>query len=357
MIKNWQLIDLFYLLYLEKYKPHHIINFVNKFDSYSSLTDAIGRTNLEFEADYREHINLKINQILEVCENNNYKIISFWDENYPILLRNISSPPLILYVKGDYNFNYEKLIAVVGTRHNTFYGKMVAERFARELVENGVDIVSGLATGIDSITHKEVLKHNGHTIAVVASGLNKISPTAAQKLANEIIEHGGAVISEYPPDESAQIGYFPQRNRIISGISSATLVVESSVKGGSLITARFAFDQGREVFAIPGNINYEHSVGCNNLIKSNIASLCLSPEDILENLGWQNYKLYNVNKEIQFNSEIERNIYESLGFDPVSLDTLLDKLDIDISTILVNLLNLELTGLIKQLPGKQYIRI
>ncbi len=357
MIKDWQLSDLFSLLYLEKYKPHHIINFVNKFDSYSSLISAIGETNLEFDSKYLEDVRIKVNKILEASEDKKYKIITYWDENYPNNLKSISSPPLLLYVWGDYNMNYEKLVAVVGTRHNTFYGKMVAERFAKELVANGVDIVSGLAAGIDSITHKEVLKHNGHTVAVVASGFNKISPSNAQKLSAEIIEHGGAIISEYPPDEPAQIGYFPQRNRIISGMCKATLVVESSEKGGSLITARFAFDQGREVFAIPGNINYEHSIGCNNLIKNNIASLCLTPDDILENLGWKNDKLFKENKEINFGSDMEKAIYESLGYDPVSLDTLLEKLDIDISTILVNLLNLELTGLIKQLPGKQYIRI
>lgn len=356
MIKNWQLSDLFSLLYLEKYKPHHIINFVNKFDSYNALIDAIGKTNLEFDSKYLEDVHIKIDKMLEVSDDKKYKIITYWDENYPDNLRSISSPPLLLYVWGDYNLNYEKLVAIVGTRHNTFYGKMVAERFAKELVANGVDIVSGLAAGIDSITHKEVLKHDGHTVAVVASGFNKISPISAQKLSTEIIEHGGAIISEYPPDEPAQIGYFPQRNRIISGICRATLVVESGEKGGSLITARFAFDQGREVFAIPGNINYEHSIGCNNLIKNNIASLCLTPDDILENLGWKQDKLLTEKREIKFNNEFEKTLYESLGYDPISLDTLLEKLDIDISTILVNLLNLELTGLIKQLPGKQYIR-
>lgn len=357
MIKNWKLTDIFNLLYLEKYKPHHIINFVNKFDSLISLTDAIGQANLEFDSNNKDHIYSKINQIFEMCDKKNFKIYSYWDENYPNLLRNISSPPLLLYVWGDYNLNYDKFVAIVGTRHNTFYGKMVAERFAKELVNNGVVIVSGLAAGIDSITHKEVIKNNGHTIAVVASGFNKISPSNANKLCGEIIEHGGAIISEYPPDEPAQIGYFPQRNRIISGISKATLVVESGAKGGSLITARFAFDQGREVFAIPGNINYEHSVGCNNLIKNNIASLCLSPNDIFENLGWKKDEFFSETKEVKFSNDNEKTIYDSLGYDPMSLDSLLEKLDIDISTILVNLLNLELNGLIKQLPGKQYIRI
>lgn len=357
MIKNWQLKDLFNLLYIEKFKPHRIIYFVNKFDSYYSLINTIGKNNLELESNYNDKIWGRINQIFEICKSKNYKIVTFWDESYPELLRNISSPPLLLYVSGDYNLNYEKLIAIVGTRRNTFYGKMIAERFAKELVENEVDIVSGLASGIDTITHKEVLKHNGHTIAVVASGFNKISPINAQKLANEIVEHGGALISEYPPDEPAQIGYFPQRNRIISGISKATLVIESSLKGGSLITARFAFDQGREVFAIPGNINYERSVGCNNLIKNNVASLCNSPMDILENLGWNKDNLFFDKKEISFSNETEKAIYESLGFDPITLDILLEKFDIDISTLLVNLLNLELAGLIKQLPGKQYIRI
>lgn len=357
MVKNWQLTDLFTLLYIDNYKPHHIINFVNKFDSYSSLIDAIGQSDLNLELNKSCKSKEKIQQILEICSENGYKILTYWDDEYPRLLKNIASPPLMLYSWGNYDLNYNKLLAIVGTRKNSFYGKLVAEKFVRELVENQVDIVSGLATGIDTITHKEVLKHKGHTIAVVASGFKKISPISAQKLSLQIIENGGALISEYPPDEPAQIGYFPQRNRIISGISSATLVVESSEKGGSLITARFAFDQGREVFAIPGNINYEHSIGCNNLIKNNIASLCSSPNDILENLGWKNEFLFNEKKNISFGNDTEKLIYDTLGYDPISLDILLEKLDIDISSILVNLLNLELTGLIKQLPGKQYIRI
>jgi len=356
MIKKWKLRDLFNLMYIDKFKPHHIINFVNKFDSYDSLIESIGNNNLEFNFEYRREINSKIDRIIETCNEKNYRILNYWDQDYPKLLKNISSPPVILYVWGNYNLNYEKLIAIVGTRHSTFYGKMVVERFCRELVECGVDIVSGLAAGIDSLTHKEVIKNNGHTIAVVASGFQKISPISAQKLAREIIEHGGALVSEYPPDEPAQIGYFHQRNRIISGMSSATLVIESGEKGGSLITARFAFDQGRDVFAVPGNINYERSIGCNNLIKNNIASLCLSANDILDTLGWNNNKLFTNKKEINFNNEIESQIFEAIGFDPISLDSLLEKLDIDVSVILVNLLNLELTGLIKQLPGKQYVR-
>lgn len=356
MIKKWNLRDIFSLLYLDKFRPHHIINFVTKFDSYDNLKQIIENSHLDFDKEFRIKINSKIDKIIDTCNEKNYRILTYWDEDYPQLLRNIASPPVILYVWGNYNLNYEKLIAIVGTRHNTFYGKMVVERFCRELVESGVDIVSGLAAGIDSLTHKEVLKNNGHTVAVVASGFQKITPNTAQKLAREIIEHGGALVSEYPPEEPAQIGYFPQRNRIISGISWATLVVESGEKGGSLITARFAFDQGREVFAIPGNINYERSAGCNNLIKKNIASLCLSASDILENLGWSKNQLFTDKKEIKFSNEFESVIYESIGFDPISLDTLLEKLDIEVSTILVNLLNLELTGLIKQLPGKQYVR-
>lgn len=357
MVKDWKLIDVYKLLYLDKFKPHHIINFVNKFNSYDNLIETIGHSSNKLDFDYNNVILEKIFKIIDDCDDQKIQIITYWDTNYPELLRQIQSPPLILYKEGTCDLNHNKKISIVGTRHNTYYGKMIVEKFIPEFVSRNIQIVSGLAAGIDSITHKEVLKHKGHTIAVVASGLRKISPSYSIKLSKEIIENGGAVISEYPPNESAQIGYFPQRNRIISGLSQATLVIESAEKGGSLITARFAFEQGREVYAIPGNINYERSSGCNNLIKNNIAKLCSSPMDILQDFGWNDNQIIPNKQNFEFESEIERNVFETLGYDPVNIDYLIDKLEIDVATIMVNLLNLEIKGLIKQLPGKQFIRI
>ena len=215
-------------------------------------------------------------------------------------------------------------------------------------------IVSGLAAGIDTIAHTTALHAQGLTIAVIGSGINKISPYSSNKLANEIVERGGAIVSEYKNEVSATPAYFPQRNRIISGLSNATLVVESGEKGGSLITARFAFDQNRSVYAIPGNINSEKSKGANALIQKNIASIAISPEQILDDLGYT--ALFKSQaKQKQYLSVQDNLIIDNLSGDPIHIDALSERTNIPIVELTVKLLDLEFKDLIKQLPGRHYI--
>lgn len=197
------------------------------------------------------------------------KIIKITMENkkYPILLKQIYDPPKCLYVMGNIEILNNPSIAIVGCREATEYGKKAATYFSYNLAKQNVTIVSGLARGIDSYSHIGALKANGKTIAVIGSGLDIIYPKENEQLAKKIVEQGGAIISEYPLGTRPQKEHFPARNRIISGISQATLVIEAKEKSGSLITADFAMEQGKDVYSVPGNINSKNSVGTNNLIK------------------------------------------------------------------------------------------
>lgn len=207
------------------------------------------------------------------------------NENYPVQLRNIYNPPLKLYVLGNKEILKQKAVAIVGSRDATEYGKKVAFQFSRNLSENGINIISGLALGIDTYAHLGTLQNNnkGKTIAILGSGLDNIYPKQNVELAKTIIKNGGCIISEYPLGTKPEKLHFPQRNRIISGLSKGVLVVEASEKSGSLITADFALEQGKEVFAVPGNILINTSVGTNNLIKQG-AKLVTNYEEVLEEI-------------------------------------------------------------------------
>ncbi|HPD33547.1 MAG TPA: DNA-processing protein DprA [Candidatus Kapabacteria bacterium] len=354
----------FFILYLNKHlQAHQIRNIIDRYDSLSKFLDNtalnsfINDANLFDSLEQNEKIKDVIPKFIEKCQKLNIQMITYWDNQYPELLRNISSPPILLYIKGNLDLENKKCIAVVGTRRHTTYGKLTAERFVSYFAERDVAIVSGLAYGIDTIAHKATLERKGKTIAVVASGLDKIGPQLAKDLSNKIIDEGGAIISEYLPGTSAKPGYFPQRNRIISGLCSATLVIESGIKGGSLITAQYALEEGREVFAVPGNITSEKSQGTNFLIKNNSAIPALSPEQMFKDLGWDKF-IFKENGEnsLKFDNDLEQKIFDALSFDPIQIDELSDKLNMEMSQLLVSLLNLEFKGYIKELAGKNYIR-
>ena len=212
--------------------------------------------------------------------------ISIKNNEYPNQLKNIYDPPAKLYVLGNRSILNQKNFAIVGSRKATEYGKKVAMQISKELSENGLNIVSGLAIGIDSYAHLGCLqvKDAGKTIAILGSGLDVIYPKENRKLAEQIINSGGCIISEYPIGSKIEKNNFPQRNRIISGLSEGILVVEASKKSGALITAEFGIEQGKEVFAVPGDINREQSEGCNLLIKDG-ANVVTSSQDIIYVIG------------------------------------------------------------------------
>lgn len=210
--------------------------------------------------------------------------IDIGSAEYPEKLRMIHDPPKELYYKGDLSLLHEKSIGVVGSRKYTLYGKNVALMTGRRLAEAGVPVVSGLALGIDAFSHEGALEVNGKVIGVLGSGIDRMGPARNKKLMDRGIEAGGLVVSEYEPDFNACPGTFPQRNRIISGLSDALIVVEAGLESGSLITAKFASEQGRTVYAVPGNINSSSSIGCNLLIRDGAVPLVII-DDILRDLG------------------------------------------------------------------------
>jgi DNA processing protein len=291
-----------------------------------------------------------------VCKREDVQICSYWNEEYPALLKKIFYPPTLVYVRGDLQPSDAAAIAIVGTRHCTDYGRMVAEQYAIGFAQAGIVVVSGLATGIDSFAHKAAVKAGGTTYAVIASGIDCISPQLSAALANEISGGKGAIVSEYPCGMGAQRAYFPRRNRIITGISKGVVVVESGEKGGSLITARFALDENRELFAVPGRIYSERSKGTNLLIQRSEARLTLSSNDVLVTLGFAAGGAQSVEAAPELNP-LERSIYNALTGDPIHIETLAERTNASVQDLLFVLLELEFRGLVRQMAGKQFMRL
>lgn len=280
--------------------------------------------------------------------------ISISDENYPKLLKNIYSPPIILYILGNIVDRDKESIAIVGTRTNTSYGKKNTEVFATELAKNGVTIVSGLARGVDTLAHKYTIDAGGRTIAVIGSGIDVIYPKENKELFYRIIENG-AVISEFEPGTKPDAINFPRRNRIISGLSMGVLIIETRIKGGAMQTASLALDQNKDVFAIPGEINKPFSEGTNYLIQKNEAKLVIKPSDILE----EYYSRINIStketKKMDLDLNLfEQKIYDVLSDEPIHIDEISTKTGLSTSDTLVNLLTIEFKGLIMQMPGKYF---
>jgi len=285
------------------------------------------------------------------------EIITFFDTDYPALLKQISSPPIALYVFGSITEEDANSVAIVGTRRPTSYGKRQAERFSKALVENSITIVSGLARGIDTIAHNSALKFGGRTIAVIGSGLDVIYPSENKKLARAIAE-SGAVISEYPLGTKPDAQNFPKRNRIIAGLSRGSLIVETKINGGAMYTANFALEQNREVFAVPGNIEVPQSEGTNFLIKKSGAKLVQTAQDIFDELNIF-IDASNEKREVRPPSDLtlfEQQIFEALSSTPIHVDKLAESAKMNTSECLVHLLTLEFKGLVQQHPGKTFTR-
>lgn len=286
------------------------------------------------------------------------RITHFWDQIYPEPLRQIYAPPIVLYLKGELTEADRHAIAIVGTRRASMYGRLAAEKYAARFVAAGITVVSGLARGIDTFAHGAAMGAGGRTIAVVASGLDQIQPRYAAGMARKIAACG-AVISEYPFGVKALRPYFPQRNRIISGLTSGTVLVESDERGGAMITAGFAIDQNREVFAVPGPISAEGSRGANLLIRTDRARLTQTPDDVLDALGFHISLPPLEAATLPPQEELtlfERRIYDSLGAEPLHVDTICDATGMGSSEVLVSLLGLEFKGLVRQIAGKMFMR-
>lgn len=298
-------------------------------------------------------------KILERHKKEDVKIISFYDPRYPSKLKEISSSPCFLYVRGNLDLNELRTLSVVGSRTPSDYGKEMVKKIVREIAPYDVCIVSGLAYGIDFLSHDHAIKENVKTIAILAGGLDKIYPSVHKPLADSIVSHGGVVMSELPLGVVPENFHFPARNRIIAGFSDATLVVEAGLKSGSNITALCANDFNREVFAIPGNVGNLLSVGCNNLIKKNLARLTTCAIDIVEIMNWEKRgveKKVEVKKNIpnELGEESKRVLLEINRSGSLSVDELFEKVEIPLDKLSMILLQLEMMNLVKVLPGNRY---
>jgi DNA processing protein len=281
-----------------------------------------------------------------------HHLIAWPDEDFPALLREMADPPMLLFAKGRRDLLGKNCLAIVGSRNATPQGESNAEAFAQILSEAGITIVSGLALGIDAAAHRGGLKGAGSTIAVIGTGLDRVYPARNKALAHEIAE-AGLLLSEFALGTISAPGHFPRRNRIISGLSHAVLVVEAALNSGSLITARLALEQGRDVMAIPGSIHSPLSKGCHALIKQG-AKLVESAQDIVEELAWPAMPAGPGTR--QGNGETDP-LLQHLGFDPASLDQLAERSGLTVEALSAKLLTLELEGRVAQLPGGRYQRL
>ncbi|MDP2882859.1 MAG: DNA-processing protein DprA [Azonexus sp.] len=306
------------------------------------------RADLLFDFDPSEEIERGI----EWASQPGQHILTLADDAYPKTLLEIADPPSLLYVRGNPALLQKRGLAMVGSRNATPQGLQTAESFAKALAGNGLCIVSGLALGIDAAAHRGALAAGGDTIAVIGTGADRIYPARNKELALAIVERG-AVISEFPLGTPSIAANFPRRNRIISGLARGVLVVEAALESGSLITARLAGEQGREVFAIPGSIHSPVARGCHKLIKQG-AKLVETASDILEELG----NFTSPEEPVESTpTDDEHPVLAALGHDPCSLDDLVDYTGQSAELLLPELLMLELSGKIAPLPGNRYQRL
>jgi DNA processing protein len=306
----------------------------------------------------------RIENIIFSAEQCHSKIISFNDKHYPLLLKQIYDPPLILFIQGNIELLNQTQLAMVGSRNASITGRENAFEFAKQLASLGWVITSGLALGIDGAAHKGVLAVKGHTIAVVATGLDQVYPARHRELAKSILDNNGAIVSEFLPSTPPKPGYFPKRNRIISGLSAGVLVVEATIKSGSLVTARCAIEQNREIFAMPSTINNPQAKGCHWLIKQG-AKLVEDIADIVDEIEQMPISVLNLSinkeKEPRFEKSQKQNLFNdsllaSVGYEITPVDIVVSRSKLPIDVVLTRLTMLELKGLVATVPGG-YLRV
>ena len=282
------------------------------------------------------------------------RVLTWESDDYPTLLRQIDSPPPVLYVRGELLPTDEWAVGVVGTRHATVYGKDVARRISAALAENGVTVVSGLALGVDGIAHRAALDAGGRTIAVLATGVDSIYPTRHASLGMDITA-SGALVSDYPLDTRPDPGNFPPRNRLISGLSRGTLAVEAGERSGALITIHYALEQGRETFAIPGNIHSKASAGTNTLIQRGEAKLVTCLADILDELHMNMVAEQREIRQAVPENDAERALFPYLSIEPLHIDELVRTSGLPTATVSSTLAMLELKGVVRRTDQMAYV--
>jgi DNA processing protein len=306
-----------------------------------NLLQVRGRNNLE--------------QIWERMQARNINVLTWEDKVYPRRLKDIEQPPPVLYTLGTILPEDEWAVAVVGTRRVTAYGRQVAEELGASLARSGVTVVSGLARGVDAVTHQAALNAGGRTLAILGSGVDRIYPPEHRCLAEQIAEQG-AVISDYAPGTPPDAVNFPPRNRIISGLSIAVVVVEAGITSGALITAAFAAEQGRDVFAVPGNIKAPQSEGSNRLIQQGARPL-LDVNEVLESLNLSGVTEQRAARAVIPADETETNLIDVLSQEPLHVDEIREQTGMPIDQVSAALALMELKGLVRHLGGMNYIAV
>jgi DNA processing protein len=290
-----------------------------------------------------------------LLQNQGIKVLTWQDGDYPERLREIDQSPPVLYLRGTFQPEDASAVAIVGTRRVTAYGRQVADELASYLGRNGVTVISGLARGTDAIAHQSAIKAGGRTIAVLGCGVERVYPPENRQLAEQIIAHG-CLLSDYPVGTPPEGVNFPPRNRIISGLTLATVVIEAGEESGALITATFAAEQGREIFAVPGGIYAPQSKGANRLIQQGARPL-LAVQDVLEALNLTMVNQQNAARRVLPSDALEASIFQALGYEPIHVDEICVLLNQPIEKLSAALAMMELKGMVRQLGGMNYVAI
>ena len=305
----------------------------------------------EYLVTLRKQVNL--DEVCDHIEAQGIQVVTWEDANYPRRLKEINQAPPVLYIRGSIEMADDWAVAVVGTRRVTPYGRQVAIELARYLAQNGVTVVSGLARGVDAVAHSSALQAGGRTIAVLGNGVDVVYPPEHRKLSGEIVG-AGALISDYPVGTPPESQNFPPRNRIISGLSLATIVVEAGEKSGALITAEFAVEQGREVFAVPGSILAAQSTGTNRLIEQGARPL-LKMSEILDVLKLDKLPEMRETRRVMPTSDSEKKILSYLSQEPAHIDTLCQLSGLPVNEVSATLTMMELKGMVNSVGGMNYV--
>jgi len=296
-----------------------------------------------------------LDQVWESTQAQGIKVLTWLDEGYPRRLKEIDQSPPVLYIRGELSTDDDWAVAIVGTRRVTPYGRQVTEEIATSLAHHGLTVISGLARGVDAIAHFAALNAGRRTLAVLGNGVDRIYPTEHHRLAEKIIQ-SGALVSDYPPGTAPEGVNFPPRNRIISGLSLAVIVVEAGEKSGALITANFAAEQGRDVFAVPGNINAPQSVGTNRLIQQG-AHPYLSVQDLIDNLNLHMVGEQRLARSVLPSDAVEAKFLALLADQPLHVDEISNQSETPISVVTSTLALMELKGMVRQVGGMQYVAV
>lgn len=325
----------------------------------SELLQVENITKKQLDSFLSERVKISPDKCLDDILSNDFKFITFDDETYPKLLRHIYNPPMTLFVAGDISScNLDRTLAVVGSRKASENSKEILNKLITDLTGTDICIVSGLASGIDTVAHKSAINAGLKTIGVIGGGFNHIYPSSNRDLFKQIRDKHGAVLSEYWPTFEPIAWRFPHRNRVVSGLSKGTLVAEAAIKSGALITAKLCLEQGRELMCIPGLISNPNTAGIYKLLKDG-ASLVTTSEDILNSLNWEikrESSKNNINNDCNINDD-EKLVLDSILRDSLNVDELIIKTKLNIADLMVILTNLEIRGLIKQTDGEKYISL